>query len=157
MHICVGNLIIIASGNGLVLTRHQAIIWTNAGILLIEPLGTNFNEILSEILVFSFKKIHLNVSSAKWRPFCLGLNVNRGRTSAVQWERCLHNYQFSGSHFANCVWTHNYIIGKFVCSNMFPNAPIRSQFCTKCDISVIVTSANSRTRLGSYSKANCIF
>ena len=48
---------------------------TNAGILLIGPSGTNFNEILSGILTFSFKKIGLNVSSAKWLPFCLGLKV----------------------------------------------------------------------------------
>ena len=53
----------------------QAIIWTNAGILLIRTLGTNFSEILSEIHAFSFKKMHLKMSSAKWRPFCLGLNV----------------------------------------------------------------------------------
>ena len=39
------------------------------------PLGTNFNEILIEILTFWFKKMHLKMSSAKWRPFCLGLNV----------------------------------------------------------------------------------
>ena len=29
-----------------------------------------------EILRFSFKKMHLKVSSAKWRPFCLSLNVS---------------------------------------------------------------------------------
>ena len=29
--------------------RHQAMIWTNAGILLIKSNGTNFNEILIEI------------------------------------------------------------------------------------------------------------
>ena len=29
--------------------RRQAILWINAGILLIGPLGTNFNEILMEI------------------------------------------------------------------------------------------------------------
>ena len=40
-------------------TRRQAIIWTNAGILLIGTLGTNFGEILSEIHTFSFKKIRL--------------------------------------------------------------------------------------------------
>ena len=74
-HICVGNLIIIGSDNGLSPGWRQAIIWTNAGILLIEPLGTNFSEILIEILTFSFKKMRLKVSSAKWRPFCLGLNV----------------------------------------------------------------------------------
>ena len=52
-----------------------AIIWTNGGILLIEPLGTNFSDILIEIHAFSFKKMHLKMSSGKWRPFCLGLNV----------------------------------------------------------------------------------
>ena len=45
------------------------------GILLIEPLGRNFSEILIEIYTFSFKKIHLKMSSGKCRPFCLGLNV----------------------------------------------------------------------------------
>ena len=73
-HVCVGKLTIIGSDNGLSPGRHQAIIWANAGILLIGPLGTNFSEILSEIQSFSFKKMHLKVSSAKWRPFCLGLN-----------------------------------------------------------------------------------
>ena len=53
----------------------SAIIWTNAGILLIEPLGRKFSEILIEIRTFSFNKMHLKVSSSKWRPFCLGLNV----------------------------------------------------------------------------------
>ena len=74
-HICVSKLTIIGSDNGLSPGRRQAIIWTSAGILLIGPLGTNFNEILIEIHVFSFKKMHLKMSSAKWRPFCLGLNV----------------------------------------------------------------------------------
>ena len=40
-----------------------------------EPLETNFSEILIEIYVFSFKKMHLKMSSGKWRPFCLGLSV----------------------------------------------------------------------------------
>ena len=70
-HICVGKLSIIGSDNGLSPGRRQAIIWTNTGMLLIGPLGTNF----SEILTFSFKKMRLKVSSAKSRPFCLGLNV----------------------------------------------------------------------------------
>ena len=47
---------IIGSDNGLLPGQHQAIIWTNVGILLIGPLGTNFNEILinqnSYILIF---------------------------------------------------------------------------------------------------------
>ena len=74
-HICVSKLTIIGSDNGLAPGRRQAIIWTNAGILLIRTLGTNFSELLSKIHAFSFKKMHLKMSSAKWRPFCLGLNV----------------------------------------------------------------------------------
>ena len=41
-HICVSERTIISSDNGLSPGRRQAIIWTNAGILLIGPLGTNF-------------------------------------------------------------------------------------------------------------------
>ena len=68
-------LTIIGSDNGMSPGRRQAIIWTNAVILLIGPLGTNFSEILIEILTFSFKKMRLKVSFVKRRPFCLGLNV----------------------------------------------------------------------------------
>ena len=41
-YIRIGKLTIIGSDNGLSPGRRQAIIWTNAGILLIGPLGTNF-------------------------------------------------------------------------------------------------------------------
>ena len=68
-HICVGNLTIIGSDIGLSPVQRQAIIWTNAGILLIGPLRINFSEIFIEILI---KEMHLKISSAKWRPFCLG-------------------------------------------------------------------------------------
>ena len=74
-HICVAYLTTIALENNLSPRRRKAIIWINARILLVRPLGTNFNEILIEIHKFPFKKMHLKTSSAKWRPFCLGLNV----------------------------------------------------------------------------------
>ena len=77
-HTCVGKLSIIGSDNGLSPGRRQAIIWTIAGILLIGPWGTNFSEIFISIHTFSFKKIQLKMSSGKWRPFCLGLNVLNG-------------------------------------------------------------------------------
>ena len=76
-HICVSKLISIGSDNGLSPGRRQAIIWTNAGILSNGRLGTNFNEFSIEIHTFSFMKMHLKISSGKWRPFCLGLNVLR--------------------------------------------------------------------------------
>ena len=73
-HISVSKLSIIGSDNGLSPGRRHAIIWTNAGILLIRTLGTNFSEILGEIHSFSFSKMHLKMSSVKWRLFGLGLN-----------------------------------------------------------------------------------
>ena len=44
-YICVKKLNIIGSDNGLPPGGRQAIIWTNAGILLIGLLGTNFCQI----------------------------------------------------------------------------------------------------------------
>ena len=76
-HICVSIIITIGSDNGLSPDRRQAITctYTNAGILLIGPLGTNYSQILIKSNIFSFKKMHLKMPSAKRRPFCLGLNV----------------------------------------------------------------------------------
>ena len=74
-HICVGNLTIIASDNGLSPGRRQVIIWNNAGILSIGSLGINSSEILIEIRAFWLKKMHLKMSFVKWRPSCLGLDV----------------------------------------------------------------------------------
>ena len=74
-HICVTELTTIGSDNGLSPGWCQAVIWNNAGLLLIEPLGTNFSDISMGIQTFLFKKMHLNMSSAKWRPFCPSLNV----------------------------------------------------------------------------------
>ena len=65
MYIYVGNLTISGSDNVMSPGPRQAVIGTNAGVLLIGPLGTNFSEILSEILILSFTKVRLKVSSAK--------------------------------------------------------------------------------------------
>ena len=51
--------------------RRQAIILTNAGILLIWPLGTNLSEISVKIKNFSFTKMHLKMSSAKMAAILL--------------------------------------------------------------------------------------
>ena len=64
-HICISKLNIIGSDNGLTHGWCQAIIWTNAGILLIGYSGTKFSEILIAIQTFSFKKMHLKLLSGK--------------------------------------------------------------------------------------------
>ena len=48
-YIYVGKLTIIGSDNGSSPGRRQAIIWTNAGILLIWPLWIKFSEIIIAI------------------------------------------------------------------------------------------------------------
>ena len=74
-HICVSIPTTTGSDNGLSLDRRQAIIRTNARILLRGTLGTNFSGILMKIQNFSFKKMHFKMSSAKCGPFYLVLNV----------------------------------------------------------------------------------
>ena len=103
-HICVSILTIIGSDNGLSPGRRQAIIWTNDGILLIWTLATNLSEILSEINAYSFKKMHLKMASAKWRPFCLGLKVDHGRfiqkpNPVIKRNRRVANLQTSIRHY----------------------------------------------------------
>ena len=63
------NRVSIGSDNGLSPIRHQAIISTNAGLLTIGPLGITCSDILVKMQNFSFTKMHLKISSAKWRPF----------------------------------------------------------------------------------------
>ena len=66
------NWVSIGLGNGLSPVQCQAIMWTNAGLLSVRPLGTNLSEIQMERLSFSFTKMHLKISSVKWQPFCQG-------------------------------------------------------------------------------------
>ena len=73
--ICVSKLTINGSDNGLLPIQRQTIIWTNAGILLIRTLATNFSETLIQTDTFSFKKMHFKMWFGKCRPFCLILNV----------------------------------------------------------------------------------
>ena len=94
-HICVGNLTIMASDNGLSPDRRQVITWTNAGISLIGPLVTNFNDILIKIITFSFKKMRLKGSSAKRRPFYLGFNV----LSSLLWPAVMTPSMAIPEHF----------------------------------------------------------
>ena len=72
---CVSKLTIFNPDNGLSLGCRQAIVRTNVGLLLIRTLGINFDEIWSKIYTFSFKQNYLKLSRAKWRQFCLDLNV----------------------------------------------------------------------------------
>ena len=121
--IWVSKLTILGSDNGLWLGWHQAIIRTNAGILLNGPLWTNFSEIWTKIYIFSFKKMHLNMSSGKWRPFCLGLNVlNKQRV-------LMHGHQGWNVRHGLC---HIYMIYVYIW--------VVYNFCLFCCLFIIVTT-----------------
>ena len=98
-HICIDKLAIIGSDNGLSPDRRQPIIWINAGILLIGPLGTNFSEILIEIQTFSLKKIRLKMSSTKCCSFRLGLNVLNLRALKFSSMNKIYIFQCMGKIF----------------------------------------------------------
>ena len=107
-HICVSKTAIIGSDNGLSPGRRQAVIWTNAGILLIGTLGTNFSEILIECLSFSFKKMHMKMSSGKWWPSCLGLNVLTNRCARYCRVCWLGSFIFHQSSSVSVTWILSY-------------------------------------------------
>ena len=72
------KFVILGSGNGLLLVRHQAITWTKYGLLSIGWLGTKFGEIKIIKVLFPSKTIHFKMLSAKWQPFRLGLIALNG-------------------------------------------------------------------------------
>ena len=74
-HICVSELTIIGSNNGLAPGRREVIFWTNAGIFLNEPLGTNFSENFIQIQIFSVKKMHSNMS----QPQCVNFTLTESK------------------------------------------------------------------------------
>ena len=88
-HICVDNLTIIGSDNGLSPGRRQAITWTNVGILLIGPMGTNFSEMLIEIHTFSFENVVWKMAAILSRPQCVN-HIQRGPSECFIIE-CYHS------------------------------------------------------------------
>ena len=72
-HICVSNLIIIVSNNGLAPGRRRAIIWTNAGILLIWPLGTNYSKMFDKRKCIWKCRLQNGVHWS--RPQCFGITI----------------------------------------------------------------------------------
>ena len=77
-HICISNHSVIGSDNGLSPDRRQAIIWTNAEILLTEPLVTNFSKILSKL-------IHLHSRKCIWK--CRLENGDHFVSASMCWKK----------------------------------------------------------------------
>ena len=90
--------------------------------MVIGPLGTNFSEILIGIDTFSFKKMHLKLSSGKCWPFCLGLNE-------LKWSEG-HQWNYKKTNFLS-----NFIdMPNLMISEMTPSWLICSEGCYHCDL-----------------------
>ena len=73
--ICVSKIDLQWFKNDLSLIQHQVIIWTNAGLFFIGALGTHFGEYFNTTRQFAYKKINLEMLSAKCLLFRSGLNM----------------------------------------------------------------------------------
>ena len=101
MYKCIRKLTIIGSDNGLSPGQRQAIIWLNAGILLIRPLRTNFSEILNRIsYIFiqenAFEKVIWKRGAILYRPQCVN---TAAIISCGQWITALRDPLFYVSMF----------------------------------------------------------
>ena len=100
-YICVSKLTIIGSDNVLSPGWLQAIIWTNAGMLLIGPLETNFSEILIEFHTFLFKKMHLKMSSFEndshfvWALMCYLSESRKWQDELIAVKAWIHELVFA--------------------------------------------------------------
>ena len=99
---------IIGSDNGLSPVRRQAIIWTNAGSLIIGPLGTSFSEIWNKIKQFSFTKIAFE--NVVWkmvailsRPKCVNFQPTPSRMF-LPWSLSRAYLTITDQLNRNCVW-----------------------------------------------------
>ena len=88
-HMCVSKRTTFGWDNGLSPGWRQAIMWTNAEILFIEPRGTNFSETLIEICTFSFKKMHL--SRPQWVKYDRNIFCNN---CCLSYNQAKVNHQY---------------------------------------------------------------
>ena len=89
MDICVGNLTIIGSDFGLSPCRRQAIIWTNAGILLIGPSGTNRKSYIF-IQENAFENVVWKIAAILPRPQCVKTTGLCWRTIGIKPSHISH-------------------------------------------------------------------
>ena len=77
MHTCISRLTVIGPENGLSPGRHQAIIWTNAGMLLTEPVRTTSVKYNRSSFIFiqenAFENVVSEMESILSRPQCVNV------------------------------------------------------------------------------------
>ena len=111
-HICVGKLTISGSDNGLSPGRHQAIIWTNAGILLIGHLGTGLgsNTYLYLQIQIQIQIRRICICICIWSNFkpCICICICIWSAVFGVFDKYVFKYTFFLGHFQNIsLWNTN--------------------------------------------------
>ena len=107
----------------------------NAGILLIEPLGANFSGSSIKLQQFSFRKVHLKMSSTKWQPFCLGLDVLRSTVHSKKYahrswplDSCVNDSQMqcfsSFESLSPTIWSAQYHLNHYLPRVMYTKTAV---------------------------------
>ena len=100
----------------------------------IGTLGTNFSDILIKNRTFSFKKMRLKMSSARWRLFCPGRWVNDCECVLMykKIRKLLIAYRYNGLQlytsniFLDYLSTHSFISRRtYVLHNIGANVPVK--------------------------------
>ena len=109
-------------------------------------MGANVNEIWVTIWNFSFKKMHLQVPSVKWQPFCCSLNVKittKSPPGASELNRYVLYIQLNNCQFGICFlcWVNCvYIFWKYIysfCLLYHTSGEWQKQLCTLYIISAV--------------------
>ena len=103
----------------LVVQSHQSIAWTNTDLLSLRPLWIHYSLIWVNTQGFPCKILHLNILSAKWRPFCSGFNSLRPRQNIRHFADDVFKCNFLNDY----VWIPIEISLKFVPKRPINNIP----------------------------------
>ena len=128
-HICVSKLTVVGSDNGLPPGRRQAIVWTNAEILLIGPSGTCFRNLNRNSYVFIQENAFCKMAAICFWPQCVKQHD----------EVVIRNYPDSKVHGANmgpmlATWTllseyRPFVRGHWLESQMTGNTELLYFYC----------------------------
>ena len=117
-HICISKLTTIGSDNGLPPGRHQAIIWSNAGMLLSSTLGTIFSEKRNWYIFIqanAFENVVWKMAAILSRPQCA--NTLRPRQNG---------HHFPDDIFEWIIWNENAWISINISLKFVPRGPINN-------------------------------
>ena len=141
------NYAIIGSVSGLSPVWHQTISYTNGCKLSIGPSVINVSEIWMKMLQFSFEKINSYMSSAKWWPFCLGINVFNKR----------HRDRMQRGWYYPSLLLRTFGLVKHICVSELGHHWVKWVFCSKTCLATMLIRSFSRGKNARALQRDCSF